>query len=69
MVVLYPNFVRRSSESAVVYLVLAGKYNGPVPSPLQVVNQPVMSTPIGVPGPDSALFTCLRAHLTRVAFR
>jgi hypothetical protein len=35
----------------------------------RVVNQPVMSASIGVPGSDATLFACRRAHLARSAFR
>jgi hypothetical protein len=41
----------------------------PVRSRPRCVNQPVMSTPIRVPGPDYALLACRRAHLARAAFR
>jgi hypothetical protein len=50
---------------SVVYLRAVGNSGGPVRSWSRVVNQPVMSTPIGVSGPRSALFACLRAHLAR----
>jgi hypothetical protein len=58
-----------SKLAAVVYLLVADKYNGPVPSPLRVVNQLVMSPLIGVSGPRSALLACLGTPLARAAFR
>jgi hypothetical protein len=45
-------------RGGVVYLPNADKYNGPVAYPLRVVNQPVMSPPIGVSGPRPAVFAC-----------
>jgi hypothetical protein len=53
----------QGNRQAVVYLLVADKYNGPVPCLLHVVSQPVMSSSIG--GQDLVQPLCLLADEPR----